>query len=170
MGTDKALLPWKSGVLVEDMAAKLVAVTETVALVGDPARYCHLGYPCIPDLRRGLGPLSGIETALASGRGELNLVLACDMPGIEIAHLEKLVAIATESDENCVVTADADGAIQPLCAIYRRACLGAVREALDEGRLQLMSLITNLRAKLVPVADTIRNINTAEEWNALRSR
>lgn len=167
MGRDKALLPWKSGVLVEEIAAKAAAVAGTVTLIGNPARYAHLNFPCIPDMRSGFGPLSGIETALAAGHGELNLILACDMPEVETAHLERLMTIATESGEKCVVTADASGFIHPLCAVYRTGCLEAVESALDDGRLKLMSLVQDLHAKVVSVADSIRNINTFEEWEAL---
>lgn len=168
MGRDKALLPWKSGVLVEEIAAKAAAVTSHVYLVGDSRRYAHLNYPCIPDLRPGLGPLSGIEAALASGFGELNLILACDMPEIQDAHLARLVDAARESRANCVITADASGRMHPLCAVYRRECLPHVKRALDQGRLKLMQLVQDFQAEVLELADCIRNINTAAEWDAAR--
>lgn len=169
MGRDKALLPWNTGVLVQDVAAKLAAVTGSVTLIGDPARYAHLQYPCLPDRRPGLGPLSGIETALESARGEVNLILACDMPHIDVAHLRSLLAAALDSEEECLVTEDASGVIHPLCAAYRSTCLPAVRKALDEGRLKLMSLVGELKPKLIPVPVRLSNINTAEDWSAARA-
>lgn len=169
MGRDKALLPWNSGVLVEDIAGKLSAVADSVALVGDPARYAHLNYPCIPDLRTGLGPLSGIEAALDSARAELNLILACDMPEVEAAHLRRLLCVAVGSGEDCIMSQDVSGVTHPLCAVYRSTCLPVIRKALDEGRLKLMSVVEELQAKVISVASPICNINTVEEWNALRS-
>jgi molybdopterin-guanine dinucleotide biosynthesis protein A len=169
MGRDKALLPWKSGVLAEEIAGKLSVVTETVALVGNPSRYGHLGYPCLSDLRGGLGPLGGIEAALDSARGDLNLILACDMPEVDAAHLSRLLEFAATSREDCVVTQDMAGAIHPLCAVYRSTCLPVIRKALDEGRLKLRSVVEELRAKTILLADHICNINTEEEWNAVRS-
>jgi molybdopterin-guanine dinucleotide biosynthesis protein A len=167
MGRDKALLPWKTGVLADEMASKLAAVTGTAVLIGDPAKYAHLGYPCLPDLRTGLGPLSGIEAALASARAELNLILACDLPGIEVPHLRRLLTETKESGENCTVTADASGAIQPLCAVYRSTCLPVVRNALDNGRLKLMDVVKQLQGRAIPVANVIDNINSPEEWKAV---
>lgn len=167
MGRDKALLPWKSGVLAEEMAAKAAAVTEHIALVGDPTRYAHLNLPCIPDLRPGLGPLSGIEAALASGRGELNLILACDMPGIEDAHLARLVNRARQSPAHCVATVDPSGRLHPLCAVYHRDALPQVRRALDEGRLKLMDLVDDLQAEVISVPKVVPNLNSSAEWEAL---
>src|SRR5437762_8761701 len=69
MGRDKALLPLDSGLLIEKLAAMVAAVVGTVALIGEPERYKHLGLECLPDLRPGMGPLAGIEAALESGRG-----------------------------------------------------------------------------------------------------
>src|SRR4051794_11037884 len=90
MGCDKALLPLKSGLLIQEVTAKVTAAAGTVALVGEPERYRDLGLDCLPDLRSGMGPLAGIEAALESGRGELNLIVACDMPSLDTDWLCRL--------------------------------------------------------------------------------
>jgi molybdopterin-guanine dinucleotide biosynthesis protein A len=168
MGRDKALLPWKKGVLVQEIAAKAAAAAGPVTLVGHPPGYAHLNLPCIPDLRPGLGPLSGIEAALASSHAELNLILACDMPLMNDAHLARLMETARNSSADCVVTADASGRLHPLLAVYRRACLPRIQSALDEGRLQLTALARDLRPELVPAAEDIVNVNSPAEWEALQ--
>ena len=166
MGRDKALLPWASGVLVDDVAAKLKCVTDTVTLIGDPARYRSLRYPCVPDLRSGLGPLAGIEAALSSGRAELNFILACDMPFIDTAHLRRLLEHIRNSDVDCVAASDALGVIHPLCAVYRSRCLPAIRAALDQRRLRLLDLIEELQTETVPFGEPIYNLNTVEDLEA----
>ena len=83
MGRDKALLPLRSDPLVKRIASEVAEAAGSVALVGEPQRYRHLGFTCLPDLSPGAGPLGGIETALESGRGEWNLIVACDMPDLE---------------------------------------------------------------------------------------
>ncbi len=166
MGRDKALLPLRSGLLIQTIAAKAAAAAGTAVLIGDPDRYGRLGIECLPDLRPGMGPLAGIETALASGRGELNLVLACDMPDIETRWLRRLLAGARQTDQRCIVTREPDGALQPLCAVYRSHCLGLVEAALDEGRLKLLELVRELKACALQIDTTISNINTPQEWAA----
>src|SRR6185437_7990145 len=115
MGRDKARLPLKSSLLIEDVTAKLGFVAQNVALVGESQRYRDLPFECLDDLRPGLGPLAGIETALASGRGELNLIVACDMPNIQIDWLRGLVRRAMNHESDCVVCRDTSGGVHPLC-------------------------------------------------------
>jgi molybdenum cofactor guanylyltransferase len=169
MGRDKALLPWRSGVLVQHVASLAAAAAGDAVLVGNPERYIHLGLRRLTDIRPGLGPLSGIETALQSRLGDYNLVLACDMPDVSAQHLAELLRLAQRMDVRCVVTQDEAGRVHPLCAVYRLDCLPAVSKALDERRLKLLDLVDELGAEKVCARSPIRNVNTAEEWEAART-
>ena len=94
MGRDKALLPFRGGALAGHVAATVAAAAGSVALIGDPQKYGHLGYPVLPDRRPGVGPLGGIESALCYTAADWNLVLACDMPGISAEFLRGLLDAA----------------------------------------------------------------------------
>ena len=166
MGRDKALLPLHSGLLIEHIAANVAAAAGTVALIGEPDRYMHLAVTCLPDLRPGMGPLAGIEAALESGRGELNLIVACDMPGLEADWLQRLVQEARDTDALCLVSRDASGMVHPLCAVYRSGCLPAVQRALDAGRLKLMDVVRELGASTFEISSHVWNVNTPLEWLA----
>lgn len=170
MGRDKALLRCDAHTLVEDVAARVRDVAGNVALVGEPERYGGLGFECLPDLHPRLGPLSGIEAALDARRADLNLIVACDMPGIETGWLLQLVSHAEETNSLCVIARDTKGIMHPLCAVYRSACLPLVRRALDEQRLRAQDLIHELRAEFVDIGAVLDNVNTPEEWIAWRER
>lgn len=167
MGRNKAFLPWQSGVLAGEIARCAAAAAGPTALIGDPDLYGALGYECIPDMRPGRGPLAGIETALEARRAHWNLVLACDMPGLDVTHLRDLLSKATDTQALCTVSVDPEGKLHPLCAVYHCDCLPAVKLALDEGRLRLTDLVRTLKAELVP-SGHLPNVNTMEEWNAIR--
>jgi molybdenum cofactor guanylyltransferase len=166
MGRDKALLPLNSGLLIERVAGQVAAAAGSVALIGEPERYKHLGLECLPDLRKGMGPLAGIEAALESGRGELNLIVACDMPNLESHWFCDLLCKAQASDALCVASRDAKGIVHPLCAVYRSGCLPGLQRALDAGRLKLMDLLGELRASTFEISSRVWNINTPQEWAA----
>ena len=170
MGRDKALLRWRSHSLVEEVARKVRSVAGNVALVGPPERYGALGFDCLPDVRPGLGPLAGIEAALESGRGELNLITACDMPGVEEDWLRRLLREAEETGAHCVVTSDGDGLAQPLCGVYRGACLLVIRRALDEHRLRLQSVAEELQAVMLERGMPLVNLNTPQDWMTWQRR
>jgi molybdopterin-guanine dinucleotide biosynthesis protein A len=65
MGTDKALIEIGHQPLARRVAAEIGRICGMVSLVGDPAAYAGLGLPVVPDRFPGLGPLAGIEAALA---------------------------------------------------------------------------------------------------------
>ena len=169
MGRDKARLRVNSGLLVEEVAAVITQVTGSVALVGRPEDFKDLMIERLPDLRTGCGPLAGLEAALASGRGEFNMVAGCDMPGLQPHWLVRLLITAEQTGALCVVARDLSGRIHPLCAVYRSACLPFVRGALDAGQLRVLELVRSLNCVEMPVDGTITNLNTPEQlanWQA----
>lgn len=164
MGRDKAFLPGQFRYVVDDVAESVKTVTGNVTLIGNPDRFREFHYPCLPDLRPGLGPLSGVEAALASTNSDLNLVLACDMPALDVDLLRVLLGRAQSSLSKCTAAKDVTGRIHPLCAVYRRDCLPVIQCRLDEKRLSLMGLLDEVGTECVPVQSAIENLNTPEEW------
>lgn len=164
MGRDKARLLLDSHLLVEDVAAKVAKVAGNVALVGQPTRYSDLSFEVIPDRRPGLGPLAGIEAALATARAELNLIVACDMPGLAREWLDCLLEGAEQSSGLCFAAEDLSGLLHPLCAVYRSACLPIVEDALGARRLKLLDLLNTLHASAVKMPTVLHNVNTPEDW------
>ena len=166
MGRDKALLAYRGGVLAQYVAGEAARAAGDVWLVGDPERYGGLGYPVIRDLAPGAGPLGGICSALRSSTAEWNLVVACDMPGVTAAFLGELLAAAAARGGECLVPAGPSGRPEPLCAVYRPACLPAIAAALARGVRRVMEGLTGVDVRLYEVAGAavFENCNTPEEW------
>lgn len=166
MGRDKARLLVNSRLLVEAVAEKVSAAAERVALIGAADRYRDLPFDRLDDVRSGLGPLAGIETALQSTRGELNLIVACDMPDLDPQWLRQLVAHAAKRASCCVISQDSDGTRHPLCSVWDASCLPAVSAALDCGHLRVSGMAEALNADVLVSLRPLRNINTPSEWKA----
>ena len=169
MRQDKARLQIGSRFLVEVVAHAVVQAAGNVTLIGNPALFSDLPFPCLPDLRPGLGPLAGLEAALSSTPSEWNLVLGCDMPDIQSGDLAQLLAVAAETGALCTLATDATGRRHPLCAVYRRDSLRAVAAALDAGRLRLLDLVEELKAVEVRLHSALSNLNTPEQWSAWKA-
>ena len=168
MGQDKALLPWRHGTLVETLAQQVLHAAGNVALVGNKDAYSAAHLDFLFDLRPGLGPLSGIEAALESGRGELNLIVACDLALVETEWLSALLEAAKASQARCIIAQDRDGQAHPLCGVYHSNCLPVVKNALDQRRLKLMEVVEELAAERFQISAPIWNVNTPEEWQRCR--
>lgn len=164
MGQNKALLRWQNQTLFESIAARVREAAGSVALVGKLDSDTTASFECISDMRTGLGPLAGIEAALMSGRGQSNLILACDLPFIKTASLKLLLKAAEDRQSKCIVAQDENGRVHPLCGVYRSDCLPVVSRALDTGRLKVMETVEELGAERVELAVPIWNVNTPEEW------
>jgi molybdopterin-guanine dinucleotide biosynthesis protein A len=166
MGRNKALLPHRGGVLVEFVAATVQAAAGTAALVGSPERYARLGYPVIPDLYPGEGPLGGILTALAYSTATWNLIVACDMPALTEAFLDDLFRRAEAADADILLPLGKDGRIEPLCAVYQIRTHPALARAFASGIRKIAAALEGLRTVPVTVPDlaVLHNINTPTDW------
>ncbi len=173
MGCDKALLPWRGATLAQWAAESVAEAAQTATLVGPPERYSGLGFPVIADLFPGEGPLGGILTALGHSRAEWNLIVACDMPGMNAVMLGRLLRTARELDAGVLLPVASDGRPQPLCAVYRRTCLASLNAIFGEGTRGVMAALLRLRASGIRVEEMrleegleFQNVNTPEDWAA----
>jgi molybdopterin-guanine dinucleotide biosynthesis protein A len=168
MGRDKALLPYRGGALAAAVARAVKSAFGSATLVGDPRRYGTLGYPVVADRYPGEGPLGGLITALANSTAEWNLVVACDMPEVGPEFLAQL-AVAAEAanpEISAVVPVGPGGRPQPLCAVYRRNCLGPFEAAFASGIRKVMAAAAEVRTARLPVAELspFQNVNTPQDW------
>jgi molybdenum cofactor guanylyltransferase len=166
MGRDKALLPYGGATLAEYVARMMGEVVDRVTLIGDPAKFGHLGLPVLPDDIPGSGPASGIYTALRASATDWNLILACDMPGISSGVLRDLLRAAELTGRSCVAATGPYGQPEPLCAAYHRRCLPALGRAIRDKRLKMRDLVKEIGAIWIRVdASAIANVNTPAEWS-----
>jgi len=164
MGTDKALIEIGHQPLARRVAAEIGKICGMVSLVGDPAVYGGLGLPVFPDRFPGLGPLAGIEAALDTTTVEWNLIVACDMPALEVSVLEELFAAVSDGGD-CAVPSYGDGRIEPLCAVFHARCHAAILAALEAGVRKVSDALAPLALRSVPVRspDAFANLNTPED-------
>ena len=151
MGRDKALLEIGGKPLIRSAVNLLRALTDQVAVLGPEENYDFLGVPVFPDLVPSRGPLSAIYTGLERSGTAVNLFLACDMPLMEGTFLELLVERAARAD--AVLMRLDDGSLEPLCAVYNRSCLPAVKANYEGQRFKLSDLFPEMRTHYLTEAD-----------------
>jgi molybdopterin-guanine dinucleotide biosynthesis protein A len=170
MGRDKALLPFRGGALAQSVARVVCEAAGSATLIGDPGRYSALGYAVIPDLYPGEGPLGGILTALSNSANqnlaEWNLIVACDMPQLDVEMLRGLIRIASGCEADALLPVGPAGRPEPLCALYHRRCLAAFEGIFATGIRKVTTALETVRTMRLPVAEVscFQNVNTPEEW------
>ena len=170
MGRDKALLPAPGGgTLVERVARRVGRAAGSAILVGHPRRYASLGFPAIPDLYPGEGPLGGILTALRHTSADWNLLTACDMPGLTESFLRELLDAAERSHAEALLPVGPGGRLEALCGVYRKSARAALETAFAAGVRQLSAAAGGVPGLLtipfeVSEVSIFQNVNTPEEW------
>jgi len=170
MGRDKALLEYDGAALAAWVAVRVSQAAGRVSLVGGGEKYAHLGYPVLAERFAGCGPLSGIEAALRAGGTEWSLIAACDLAGVRPEWLAQLLDAAADSGLQAAVVRHSGGVIEPLCAVYHASCLAPVQALLADGRYKASQLMNEINWLPVDAtwANQLHNINTPEDWEALR--
>jgi molybdopterin-guanine dinucleotide biosynthesis protein A len=175
MGRDKALLPFGNGTMAAAVAAKVERAAGSATLVGSDPAHARLGYGFLPDVWPGQGPLGAVLSVLGQTGAESNLIVACDMPRLTTAFLERLMD-AMEATDAAVTRPDVIAAagpavrIQPLCAVWRQRAHTRVERAFAAGERSVMALLTgkSLRVELLETSEAVcfQNVNTPEDWAA----
>lgn len=131
-----------------------------------------LGVPVRPDLEAGLGPIGGLWTALqwAQERGDDGvLLLGCDMPLVGEALIGTVLGWSHAAP--AVVPMSPAGP-EPLCALYRTACLSEVEQRVHSDDRSLQGLVQaiatafigeDILAEVVDLNTAFLNVNTVEE-------
>jgi molybdenum cofactor guanylyltransferase len=167
MGRDKALLPYRGGLLGASVAEVVRSAAGSCVLVGDPQRYRALGISVIPDLYPGEGPLGGILTALRHTGASWNLVTACDMPGLSPAFVQGLFEAAIRENADILMPYGPAGHPEPLCAVYHVRSLVGLEAAFAAGTRKISQAASGLRTVGLRVAELapLENVNTPEDWS-----
>jgi molybdopterin-guanine dinucleotide biosynthesis protein A len=162
----------ENSTLAASVAAAVKQAAGTATLVGSNPAHARLGYPFLPDVWPGQGPLGAIVSILGCTAAESNLIVACDMPGLAPAFLQRLMD-AIEQAENrpeVVVAAGPSGQIEPLCAVWRRSAGPAVERAFRAGERGVMALLAGKTLRVNPLKTSeavyFQNLNTPEDWAA----
>jgi molybdenum cofactor guanylyltransferase len=165
MGRDKALIELGGRTLLQRALDLLAPHVDDLLIIGDAVAHVDPLARTIPDERPGQGPLGGLVTALKHARHELVVVVACDMPGLTDAFIERIQLEMTHHAD--AIIPEHDGLIEPLAACYHRQCLAPFERSIVQEALKMSGALEQVRAYFVPIYpgagdwpdDLFRNIN-----------
>ena len=125
-----------------------------LVVANDPAPYAALGAPIVPDVLPGKGAPGGLHAALSAAATPWVFAAACDMPFVS---REGILLLAGRRAGVDAVIVEWEGRLEPLHALWSRACLPLLARLLAEGDPSLQRIGRTVRAAIVPEA----------EWRAL---
>jgi molybdopterin-guanine dinucleotide biosynthesis protein A len=177
-GRDKSALLLNGRPILDHQIDALAPLTDDLLIVGGEARQHGHRRPeprVVHDIVPGCGPLGGLHAALTAARGDVLLLVACDMPYLSSPFIAYLLSLAGDAD---VVVPQSERGYHPLCAVYARACLEPAAARLADRRLKMRELLDSLRTRVVPIEDIRRfgdpdrllaNVNTPADYADLEA-
>jgi molybdopterin-guanine dinucleotide biosynthesis protein A len=175
-GQNKAFLEIGGIRLIDLVAGQMKNIFKRAILVTNQKRdYEYLEIPIVEDLVKGLGPIGGIYTGLMSIADKAGFFVACDMPFINKRLVRYMVDIR---GNHPAVVPSVGNEIEPLHAIYTRACLGPIRSLIDSKRYQIRLFYDHVSVRYVKEDEISRfgspsraflNINTVDELAKIES-
>ncbi|MBA2526761.1 MAG: molybdenum cofactor guanylyltransferase [Pyrinomonadaceae bacterium] len=172
MGTDKAALLLEGRTFVQRIAEELLAVTESVTLIGKDSEKLQLNLPSFPDAYENWGALGGVHAALSASQSPWSLIVACDLPFVTAGLFARLVGLC--EDFEAVAVIQKDGRPQPLAALYRNdPCLVRADQLIKSGERRPIALLQSVRTRWTPFSELqdlpgaehfFDNINTPQDY------
>jgi molybdopterin-guanine dinucleotide biosynthesis protein A len=168
MGSDKALLE-KNG---ETQLARTVALLERhlervfVSTRPDQTDEAERRrFEQVIDRYDGIGPVAGILSAMEADPGADWLVLACDLPNVDDATIERLLEARTTGEAFTAYASSYDGLPEPLCALYGAGAYEAVSAFVADGVHCPRKMLLRSDARLLeqPHPNALDNVNTPED-------
>lgn len=165
MGCDKSMMPIGGRPMIEHIYNQLADhFSQVLISANDREKYAFLGPEIVEDKVPGCGPLMGIASGLEASRNDLNFVVACDIPEIDIAFVRQMLQMARHCD--AVVPKTGPSRYEPLFAVYRKSALPAMREVLSSGQRKIIKIFDHCKVRHVDLSHArwFRNINTIKDY------
>jgi len=164
-GADKARHPVAGRAMIEHVVAAVAAVTDAVLIsVAEVPSDDMPAVRYVVDRYAEAGPLAGLHAGLEAAGTPWVLAVACDMPFLTPAVLQRLLDARTPNVA-AVVARTPDGQGHPLCACYHRDARPLVEARLASGTLAMHALLDyleNVRYVDLPPGP-LRNVNRVSD-------
>ncbi|HSW56853.1 MAG TPA: molybdenum cofactor guanylyltransferase [Dehalococcoidales bacterium] len=153
---------------LSELKTPIIVVTASDSVIPHLSQYTAT--KIVQDIFPEKGTLGGIYTGLYESGTYHNMVVACDMPFINLNLLSYMAGEAPDYD--VVVPRTTDGVLEPLHAIYSKHCMEPIEFLIKQGRLSVLELYPMVKVKYLE-ASTINlldpenlsffNINTESD-------
>jgi molybdopterin-guanine dinucleotide biosynthesis protein A len=164
MGRDKNMLPINEQSMIEHIYKQLSShFSQIIISANDKARYSFLGTTIVQDKVTGKGPLMGIASALRASKNDVNFVIACDIPEIDISLVRTMLRHIGDYDS--VVPKVGSSHYEPLFAVYSKKALPRIDKALQSGIYRVVDALNLCNVMYIDLSSRhLTNINTMDDY------
>jgi molybdopterin-guanine dinucleotide biosynthesis protein A len=175
MGHDKSVIQWHGKEQRYHMADMLAELCEDVYIScrADQQSEMGEGYKALPDSVNIKGPMAGIASAFNLNPDAAWLVVACDLPLLDVATLRFLLSHRDASKIATAFMSSFDGMPEPLIAIWEPQSRAVLQAAMMGGascpRKILIKNEEHVAILVAPNGDALLNANTPEDADRVKA-
>jgi len=172
MGRDKTLIALNGRPLVQHVHEQLQPHFKEVFIsANDAGKFAFLGSTVVEDEMPDQGPLMGIVSVLRASPWALNLVVACDIPEVDVRILRSMMRNAGHCEVDAVVPRMGESHTEPLFAVYAKSALTGLSKALDAGVRRVRDALSWCNVYYLDSAAEapMTNLNTIEDYGRYTS-
>jgi len=165
MKENKSLLPVNDKPMIEFIVKQLEnSFSEIIIGTDQPEKFSFLNLKTVADQSSGCGPIMGIYSCLEASVNDFNLVVACDIPLIDMNFISQMLLKAKGYDA-VVPVIDGDK-YEPLYAVYRKSALQEIANMITAGKFKISYLFDDIKVNFVPMSahHNFWNLNTREDY------
>jgi molybdopterin-guanine dinucleotide biosynthesis protein A len=167
--------------LIERAISTLISLSQEILIVisqkqarSSLSLYTYPEAKTVVDLYPGKGSLIGIYTGLVHSTNSINLVVACDMPFLNLDLLRYMVKVAPGFD---VVIPRIGDQMEPLHAVYSKNCIAPMESLIMQDNLKVTAFFDSVKVRYVGKEELDRfdperlsffNINTEADLKKAR--
>jgi molybdopterin-guanine dinucleotide biosynthesis protein A len=167
--------------LIERAVSSLISLSQEILIVisqkqarSSLSLYTYPEAKTVVDLYPGKGSLIGIYTGLVHSTNSINLVVACDMPFLNLDLLRYMVKVAPGFD---VVIPRIGDQMEPLHAVYSKNCIAPMESLIMQDNLKVTAFFDSVKVRYVEKEELDRidperlsffNINTEADLKKAR--
>jgi molybdopterin-guanine dinucleotide biosynthesis protein A len=175
MGENKALMFLSGKPLIQRVLERVKPIAQELFIVtNDTPSFAFLGEKMVNDSIPNMGAIGGLYTAMDVSSNHYVAVVACDLPFVSTAILQKGLELLMQSDADVAIPMTGPSFYEPLHAVYRRdTCKEAIYQSivLDQRRLvswlprvKVIELRPALYREFDPNDLAFYNINTKDDF------
>jgi|TARA_Y100000031_G_scaffold132797_1_gene154172 molybdopterin-guanine dinucleotide biosynthesis protein A len=165
--------------LVQRVLSRLAILSTEIILVTAQGQeeipdFFQSGTKVIEDIFPEGGSLGGIYTGLTVSSSSHSILVACDMPFLNVPLLGYLLEVSPLFD---AVIPRVGGFLEPLHAVYSRNCITPIRHLLEQGNQRVSDFFPQIKIRYVEEEEVNRfdpehlsffNVNTQENLDQAR--
>ncbi len=177
MGRDKAFLEIGGRRVIERVLDAVRPLTDDLFIsTNSPEQYQEFDLRMVADIYPDKAALGGIYSAIHAAHHASVLIVACDMPFLNVKLLQHLIDLAPLAD--VVVPMIDPPQPETLHAVYGKTCLPAIEPRLLANRLRIVGFFDDVTVHYLNKDEVVRldpnlysfiNMNTPSEWQAVQA-